>query len=58
MNETGKYKQYRWDSLKSMRNRVGILVLKLRDEYDCHITGKLNDIIPSARTGRQLRRKL
>ena len=51
MNETGAYQQHRWDSLKSMRNRVGILVLKLRDEYDCRITGKLNDIIPSARMG-------
>ena len=46
MNVTSKYPQSRLDELKPLRNRIGFLVRRLRDEYACTIRGPLNEIVP------------
>jgi len=46
MNITSKHPHLRLDELKPLRNRIGFLTGRLRDEYGCTIRGSLNEIIP------------
>jgi len=47
MNHTGPYDGQQWHELEALRNRVGIIVLRLREDYGCSIRGHLNRIIPT-----------
>jgi hypothetical protein len=46
MNFSSRSNGYDWHQLESMRSRVGVLVLRLRDDYGCAIRGPLNQILP------------
>jgi hypothetical protein len=46
MNFTSPSNGHDWHQLETMRSRVGVLVLRLRDDYGCKIRGPLNRIIP------------
>ena len=46
MNHTDRFRGQYWPELEAMRNRVGVIVLRLREDYGCKIRGPLNRIIP------------
>lgn len=46
MNETGAFTQHRRDGLLALRNKLGVLLKRLRDEFGCKINGDLNRILP------------
>jgi hypothetical protein len=46
MNSTSRSGGDGWHHLRAMRDRIGIKVLRLRDDYKCQILGPLNRIIP------------
>lgn len=51
MNETGPYPGNRPVALRALRQRVGILLKRLRDEYGCDIPPWLSEIIPQRGKG-------
>jgi len=46
MNHTDRFRGQYWHELEGMRNRVGVIVLRLREDYGCKVRGHLNRIIP------------
>jgi hypothetical protein len=46
MNQTDRFRGRYWNELEGMRHRVGVIVLRLREDYGCKIRGDLNRIIP------------
>lgn len=46
MNYTGNFQGRDWQELDILRGRVGILLLRLREDYGCKIRGPLNRIMP------------
>jgi hypothetical protein len=46
MNYTSPSNGNGWHQLEAMRVRIGVLALRLRDDYGCNIRGHLNRIIP------------
>ncbi len=46
MNHTSRFNGRDWHELEALRGRVGIIVLRLREDYGCKIRGPLNRIIP------------
>jgi hypothetical protein len=46
MNETSKHPQNALQLLPPLRIRTGLLLLRLEDEYGCHITSDLRSILP------------
>jgi hypothetical protein len=46
MNHTSRFGGHVWPELESMRTRVGVIVLRLREDYGCKVRGRLNRIIP------------
>jgi len=46
MNNTSKFPVNLLTELDTLRSRVGVTVLRLRDEYGCNVRGDLNRIIP------------
>jgi len=46
MNHTDRFRVQYWPELEGMRNRAGVIVLRLRDEYGCKVRGHLNRIVP------------
>jgi hypothetical protein len=48
MNKTSTFKDHprRWNALRVARDRIGVYLGRLRDEYGCKISGDLNRIIP------------
>jgi hypothetical protein len=46
MNETSAHPQHALQLLPALRVRVGVLVGRMRDEFDCEVHGDLNYIIP------------
>jgi hypothetical protein len=46
MNHTDHFRGQYWHELEGMRNRVGVIVLRLREDYGCKVRGHLNRIIP------------
>jgi len=46
MNHTDQFRGNYWHELEGMRNRVGVIVLRLREDYGCKVRGHLNRIIP------------
>jgi hypothetical protein len=46
MNNTGRFTHSASSELEALRSRVGILALRLREDYGCKIRGSLNRIIP------------
>lgn len=46
MNHTDRFRGQYWPELEGMRNRVGVVVLRLREDYGCKVRGHLNRIIP------------
>ncbi len=45
MNFTGNFSTNSWSELQSIRNHVGVILGRLRDEYGCRIYGELNRIL-------------
>jgi hypothetical protein len=46
MNYTDRFHAQYWSELEGMRNRVGVIVLRLREDYGCKVRKHLNRIIP------------
>jgi hypothetical protein len=46
MNFSSRPNGYHWHQVETLRSRVGLLVLRLRDDYGCAIRGPLNHILP------------
>jgi hypothetical protein len=46
MNFTSPSNGNDWHQLEAMRGRIGVLTLRLRNDYGCKIRGHLNQIIP------------
>ena len=46
MNFSDRFNGHDWHQLEAMRGRVGVLALRLREDYGCKIRGPLNRIIP------------
>jgi hypothetical protein len=46
MNHTDRFRGRYWNELEGMRNRVGVIALRFRQDYGCKIRGQLNRIIP------------
>lgn len=46
MNHTDRFRGQYWHELEGMRNRVGVIVLRLREDYGCKVRGHLNRLIP------------
>ena len=46
MNHTSRFSAGSWAELETLRRRVGVKVLRLRDEYGCSIRGPLGHILP------------
>lgn len=46
MNHTSRFSAREWEEIETLRARVGILVLRLREDYGCQVRGQLNRIIP------------
>ena len=46
MNHTSRFRGQYWPEIEGMRNRVGVIVLRLREDYGGKVRGHLNRIIP------------
>jgi hypothetical protein len=46
MNHTSKFRSFHQNELENLRNRVGVILLRLENEYGCKVRGKLHRIIP------------
>jgi hypothetical protein len=45
MNFTGNFSHNNWNELQSVRNHVGAILKRLRDEFGCRIYGNMNNLI-------------
>jgi hypothetical protein len=46
MNFSSSRGRYDWHELQTMRSRVGVLILRLKEDYGCNIRGSLHQILP------------
>ena len=46
MNYSSATKRFKWHELETMRSHLGVMLLRLRDDYGCKIRGPLNQILP------------
>ena len=46
MNFSSSRGRYDWHELETMRSRLGVLILRLKEDYGCNIRGQLIQILP------------